>query len=221
MLTAQPALTGLAAGWLALAVPAAARDADAVPDAPAAERLPADPAPAARIMVGPEFVGEGSSRFAVRETVAGSGLSVVFSTTPPRTVGAARATPNGALPDRLPLSFTRLSSGFGMRAHPIEGGQMFHSGVDLAAPAGSPVVATADGTVDVSGWQGGYGMMVEIGHGGGVQTRYAHLSRLAVSAGQQVRQGEVIGYVGSTGRSTGPHLHYEIRVDGAPVNPLR
>ena len=84
-----------------------------------------------------------------------------------------------------------------------------------------PIVATGDGTVGSAGWSGGYGLMVAIAHGDGVQSRYAHMSRLAVAPGQKVRQGDVIGYVGSTGRSTGPHLHYEVRVGGVAVDPLR
>ncbi|WP_373693885.1 M23 family metallopeptidase [Parafrankia sp. BMG5.11] len=91
--------------------------------------------------------------------------------------------------------------------------------MDLAAPSGTPVFATSDGIVDASGWSGGYGLLVAVSHTGGLQTRYAHLSRLNVAQGQQVRRGEVIGYVGSTGNSTGPHLHYEIRRDGRAIDP--
>jgi murein DD-endopeptidase MepM/ murein hydrolase activator NlpD len=106
-----------------------------------------------------------------------------------------------------------------MRYHPILGGTRFHSGIDLAAPAGTPVVATSSGRVEMAGWSGGYGILVELDHGGSVETRYAHLSAVAVRPGQQVKAGQVIGYVGSTGRSTGPHLHYETRVAGRPTNP--
>ena len=94
------------------------------------------------------------------------------------------------------------------------------SGVDMAAPAGSPIVATMDGVVGKAGWAGGYGWRIDVLHEGGVQTRYAHLSRFNVSEGQAVKQGDVIGFVGSTGDSTGPHLHYEVRVNGIAVNPL-
>ena len=95
-----------------------------------------------------------------------------------------------------------------------------HSGVDLAAPQGTPVQATADGVVTSAGWRGGYGILISLGHGSGVQTRYAHLSAIAVQPGTRVRAGQVIGYVGSTGNSTGPHLHYEVRVNGRAINPL-
>lgn len=114
----------------------------------------------------------------------------------------------------------RITSGFGMRVNPLLHRTMLHAGADIAAPLGTPVRATAQGVVDRAGWVGGYGLYVEIDHGGGVQTRYGHMSRLNVFARQRVAKGEVIGFVGSTGRSTGNHLHYEIRRDGAAVNPL-
>ena len=119
-----------------------------------------------------------------------------------------------------PLASARMTSGFGMRWHPLLGGERMHSGIDLAAPAGTPVVATADGIVGEAAWNGGYGLYVAIAHAGGMQTRYGHLSQLAVSAGQAVTAGQLIGYVGSTGRSTGPHLHYELRLNGQAVRPL-
>ncbi|WP_407051233.1 M23 family metallopeptidase [Methyloraptor flagellatus] len=94
-----------------------------------------------------------------------------------------------------------------------------HTGLDLRAPEGEPVHATAAGTVTDAGRQGGYGIMVEIDHGNGVSTRFGHLSRVAVADGQKVATGDIIGYAGSTGRSTGPHLHYETRVNGEPLDP--
>ena len=108
-----------------------------------------------------------------------------------------------------------VSSPYGLRFNGTE----FHQGIDIAADMGAPIVATADGVVTAAGWNGGYGNMVDVDHGGGIVTRYGHASALAVTVGQQVRRGEVIAYVGSTGRSTGPHVHYEVRVDGQPVNP--
>ena len=108
-----------------------------------------------------------------------------------------------------------VSSPYGLRFNGTE----FHQGIDIAADMGTPIVATADGVVTAAGWNGGYGNMVDVDHGGGIVTRYGHASALAVTVGQQVRRGEVIAYVGSTGRSTGPHVHYEVRVDGQPVNP--
>lgn len=126
---------------------------------------------------------------------------------------------SAAMPSLMPVSARAMTSGFGMRQHPILGTLRAHSGVDLAASYGSPIVATSDGVVNTANWAGGYGLLVALDHGGGLQTRYGHMSQLAVAPGQLVRKGEVIGYVGSTGRSTGPHLHYEIRVNGQAVNP--
>ena len=130
--------------------------------------------------------------------------------------------PSGSLAGltRLPVTYSRMTSTFGLRRHPLLGGWRVHSGVDLAAPTGTPVYAEAAATVSRGGWRGGYGLSLSLDHPGGIETRYGHLSRLNVSAGQQVKQGDLIGYVGSTGRSTGPHLHYEVRVNGGAVNPL-
>jgi murein DD-endopeptidase MepM/ murein hydrolase activator NlpD len=113
----------------------------------------------------------------------------------------------------------RLTSGFGERFHPILGYRRFHAGLDLAASAGTPIVAAADGRVVGAGWRGGYGQQVEIAHTGGIDTLYGHMSRIAAHAGELVRKGQVIGYVGSTGLSTGPHLHFEVTKNGRPVNP--
>ncbi|PKB19589.1 peptidase M23-like protein [Novosphingobium kunmingense] len=125
----------------------------------------------------------------------------------------------GILPRGMPVRASYISSGFGLRTHPVLGALRGHSGVDLPAAAGSPIRATLDGMVASAGWRGGYGLAVQIDHGKGIASRYAHMSRMAVYPGQAVRKGDVIGYVGSTGLSTGPHLHYEIRVNGAAVNP--
>lgn len=114
----------------------------------------------------------------------------------------------------------RMTSSFGERFHPILGYMRFHKGVDLAASAGTPIVAAADGRVLSAGWSGGYGRAVVIAHPGGIETRYGHMSRLASYAGEMVHRGEVIGYVGSSGLSTGPHLHFEVTRNGQPVNPL-
>ena len=109
-----------------------------------------------------------------------------------------------------------ISSGYGLRWNGAE----FHQGIDIAAEMGTPIVATADGVVTLAGWNaGGYGNMVDIDHGSGVSTRYGHASAVVVTAGQRVRRGQIIAYVGSTGHSTGPHLHYEVRLSGQPVNP--
>jgi len=124
---------------------------------------------------------------------------------------------------RSPLAFSRISSGFTPRRfHPIQQRWKAHNGVDYAAPTGTPIMATASGTVKFSGWQNGYGNFVEIQHHSGYSTAYAHLSRFGkgVKVGQKVEQGDVIGYVGATGWATGPHLHYEFRVNRVPKNPL-
>ena len=114
----------------------------------------------------------------------------------------------------------RITSYFGYRVHPIFRFRRFHSGVDFGASWGSPIVAAADGQVVGAGWAGGYGRQVRIAHGGGVQTSYSHMSQIAASPGSFVRQGQLIGYVGSSGFSTGPHLHYEVIRHGVKVNPL-
>lgn len=113
-----------------------------------------------------------------------------------------------------------LSSAFGSRQDPVNGGADFHPGLDISADYGTPVKATADGTIESAGWAGDYGNMILLKHGYGMSTKYGHLSRLAVEAGQTVRRGQVIGYVGATGRTTGSHLHYEILLNGARINPL-
>jgi murein DD-endopeptidase MepM/ murein hydrolase activator NlpD len=123
---------------------------------------------------------------------------------------------------KTPIDGARISSGFGMRRHPILGYSKLHSGVDFAAPKGTPIYAAGDGVVQKAGWSNGYGNYVQIRHANGYETGYGHMSAYAkgVRAGTRVRQGQVIGYVGSTGRSTGPHLHYEIHIAGKKVNPL-
>lgn len=125
-----------------------------------------------------------------------------------------------SVPSRMPLEGAALTSGFGMRHHPVLGGRRQHTGIDLAAPTGTPVYATADGVVGRADFYSSYGLYISINHGASMETRYAHLSRLAVAAGDSVKKGDLIGYVGSTGRSTGPHLHYEVRIDGLAVNPI-
>jgi murein DD-endopeptidase MepM/ murein hydrolase activator NlpD len=125
-----------------------------------------------------------------------------------------------AVPSLRPIAQMSLSSSYGMRVHPITGRVARHNGIDIPAPRGTPIYATADGVVGRAQVLGGYGNYVEIGHDNGIQTRYGHMTRFTVRSGQSVRKGDVIGYVGSTGRSTGNHLHYEVRIEGAPVNPM-
>ncbi len=113
------------------------------------------------------------------------------------------------------------SSGFGMRIDPFLKSPAIHTGLDMRGEPGDPVRATANGIVTFAGWQGGYGKMVEIDHGNGVATRYGHLSGIDTEVGHTIKTGQIIGKVGTTGRSTGPHLHYETRIDGEAVDPLR
>jgi murein DD-endopeptidase MepM/ murein hydrolase activator NlpD len=127
-----------------------------------------------------------------------------------------------AVPVRKPLiGEIYMTSPFGMRMHPLLGRLAMHTGIDLRGDVGVPVRATATGKVTIAGRQGGYGNMVEISHGNGLATRFGHLSEISVKIGQVVRIGEMVGRIGSTGRSTGPHLHYETRVDGQAVDPQK
>lgn len=138
--------------------------------------------------------------------------------------GGAPASSGPSAPDsggqfQMP-SRGRLTSSFGYRTHPIHGTRRLHAGVDLAAGYGAPNFAADDGVVVSASWRGGYGRTVIVSHGGGVSTLYAHQSRFAVSAGQQVSRGQVIGYEGASGAVTGSHLHFEVRVSGQPRNPM-
>ena len=114
-----------------------------------------------------------------------------------------------------------ITSGFGYRTSPFTGKREFHKGIDIATRIGQPIISTADGVVTYSGYEGGFGNVVMVEHGYGFSTRYAHCSRIIAKVGNRVRRGQIIAYVGNTGRSTGPHLHYEIRVWGVPVNPMK
>jgi murein DD-endopeptidase MepM/ murein hydrolase activator NlpD len=136
--------------------------------------------------------------------------------------GLAAASPKAkvSIPSRMPVAGVTLTSDYGMRTHPVLGGRRSHKGVDLAGATGTPVYATADGLVSKAERFSSYGNYIQIEHGGEMQTRYAHLSGYAIKAGDRVRKGDLIGYIGSTGRSTGPHLHYEVRVAGEAVNPI-
>jgi len=127
-----------------------------------------------------------------------------------------------AVPSDKPVKMNvEFTSGFGVRSDPFRASAAMHPGIDLAGSYGTPIYATADGTVLRAGWNsGGYGNLVEVDHGRGITTRYGHLSGITVAAGQHVTRGQQIGRMGSTGRSTGNHLHYEVRIDGRAVNPI-
>jgi murein DD-endopeptidase MepM/ murein hydrolase activator NlpD len=124
-----------------------------------------------------------------------------------------------AVPSINPVDIMKFSSGFGYRSAPTRGASRNHKGLDIPGPVGTPIYATADGTIGRAQWVGGYGKFVEINHGNAVQTRYGHLSAMNVVPGQRIRKGDVLGYMGSTGRSTGSHLHYEVRIAGEAINP--
>ena len=146
--------------------------------------------------------------------------------------GSKPGLPSAPAPGPSPASTSRngrfiwpvngsVGSGFGPRIHPISGGSRMHTGVDIGASSGTPIKAADDGIVVMAGPNGGYGNWTLIDHGGGLATGYGHQSSIGVSRGQRVSRGEVIGRVGSTGASTGPHLHWEVRVNGNPVDPMR
>lgn len=125
-----------------------------------------------------------------------------------------------AIPSLKPVDMMRFTSRFGYRTDPFQGRRANHKGLDIAGPIGTPIHATADGIVGRAQWVNGYGKFVEINHGGEIQTRYGHMSALNVTPNQRVHKGDIIGYMGSTGRSTGSHLHYEVRLAGEPINPM-
>ncbi|WP_299195713.1 peptidoglycan DD-metalloendopeptidase family protein [uncultured Erythrobacter sp.] len=123
------------------------------------------------------------------------------------------------VPQVVPAADQRITSAFGYRRDPFTRRSAMHSGIDFKGAYGSPIMAAATGEVTFAGWKSGYGKVVEISHGNGIMTRYAHMSRIDVAVGQSVDAGQTVGGLGSTGRSTGPHLHFEVRVNGRPVNP--
>jgi murein DD-endopeptidase MepM/ murein hydrolase activator NlpD len=125
-----------------------------------------------------------------------------------------------AIPSINPVDAMSFSSGYGNRRSPTRGASRNHKGIDLRGPVGTPIYATADGIVGRAQWVRGYGKYVELEHGNAIETRYAHMSALNVTPGQRVRKGEILGFMGSTGYSTGSHLHYEVRIGGEAVNPL-
>jgi murein DD-endopeptidase MepM/ murein hydrolase activator NlpD len=148
---------------------------------------------------------------------ARAAAAVVVPTTVP--AGVATVTADGAGRGRMWPIRAPLTSGFGMRSHPLTGAARLHAGIDLGAPAGTPIRAAAAGAVAHAGAMGGYGTTVDVRHADGTTTRYAHQSQALVRGGQRVAAGQVIGLVGSTGASTGPHLHFEVRTAAGPIDP--
>jgi murein DD-endopeptidase MepM/ murein hydrolase activator NlpD len=125
-----------------------------------------------------------------------------------------------SIPSARPVEGVSMTSGFGVRSDPFRRSAAMHAGIDLAGPIGTPIYATADGIISYSGWMRGYGNLIEIAHGKAIETRYGHLSKILVRNNMPVKRGQLIGLMGSTGRSTGSHLHYEVRLDGHAVNPV-
>ncbi len=125
-----------------------------------------------------------------------------------------------AIPSVQPVQKLSFTSNFGIRSDPFRGTAAMHAGVDIPGPIGTPIYATADGIISHAGRLGGYGNLIEINHGKGIATRYGHLSQILVGDNARVTRGQLIGMMGSTGRSTGSHLHYEVRIDGHAVNPV-
>jgi murein DD-endopeptidase MepM/ murein hydrolase activator NlpD len=135
-------------------------------------------------------------------------------------INGAAAKVEVAVPSINPVEIMKFSSGYGLRNAPVRGASRNHKGIDIPGPVGTPIYATADGMIGRAQWVSGYGKYVEIDHGNLVQTRYGHLSAMNVVPGQRIRKGDILGYMGSTGRSTGSHLHYEVRIAGEAINPM-
>lgn len=229
----EDAMSRLAIAEVSVAANCANSGSGANPPAcakPVAARPEALQSPRARITVGRavDLLGQEPVRYLSSESLDQSRSFIMSSTgrlrdtvrliSPPPSAGAAGAA-NGGAPSGAPVRWSGLTSRFGMRFHPLLNQSRLHAGIDLRAAMGDPVRATSAGVVQSAGWQGGYGLAVRIDHGRGIETRYAHLSRLNVGSGQVIKPGDIIGFVGSTGRSTGPHLHYEVRQNGRPVDP--
>ena len=213
----RAATASFAAGLAFISTPAFANASDADIAAPLRKAEAARSVQPGSIAAGnQEFRALFASWRALDKTMGekASGLAAAIS-------GAAIASPASvSIPSRSPVDSYHMTSEFGMRWHPVLGGHRPHKGIDLADPVGTPVHATADGVIGRADWFSGYGLYVQIEHGGNIETRYGHMSRLNVAAGQLVHKGDIVGYVGRTGRATGPHLHYEVRVAGEAVNPM-
>lgn len=189
--------------------------AAAATEAPATHAFELERPTGAVLSIGHDTVA-GARRYADR-TASDNGVATVrFST-----VRRHRAASSSLDFASLPVSGGRLTSGYGYRVNPVTRRHAFHHGVDLAVASGTPVLATAGGRIAFAGRSGGYGLLVVIDHGNGVMTRMGHLSAISVRSGETVEAGDAVGRSGSTGRATGPHVHYEIRVDGGSIDPLQ
>lgn len=218
---AVAASTGLIAASPALADGSELEAIAVAESVTAAEAAPTEKSAASATTGDPRF----RELFAQWSALDNDGPQQFAVTNPSLTVsgGFEPGLPVAAVPSRYPLSSAgvgRLSSGYGFRRHPVLGRRKQHHGIDIAAPTGTPVYATADGVVEKAYYSRSYGRVIYLDHGADFETRYAHLSGMAVAPGARVRKGDLIGFVGSTGRSTGPHLHYEIRIAGQAVNPM-
>ena len=158
--------------------------------------------------------------YALKSTALTGAASVGISMGLTRNSTTAEWVRANSAPNLWPVE-GQITGSFGERIDPFNGEGAFHSGVDISASVGSPVIAPADGVVTYADFMGGYGRAVMVDHGHGISTRYGHLASFAVAAGQQIHRGDTIGYVGLSGRSTGPHLHYEVRINDTPVNPYK
>lgn len=175
--------------------------------------------------VGARRAAEGASEGLMVKLPSGDSVEFKSSLSGGRNEKVRRESQNDSEPSTLEVTnasarMPRISSAFGRRSDPIRGGMRRHEGVDFPGHYRAAIYATGAGTVRFAGWMNGYGNLIEIQHSGGLSTRYGHLSQLLVKPGEAVRRGEEIGLMGSTGRSTGTHLHYEVRVNGVSVNPL-
>ncbi|WP_254606301.1 M23 family metallopeptidase [Sphingomonas bacterium] len=196
----------------------------------AAKADPADPiSPPAMVAstgTGSSIVATGASAAIVvagvvtaAEVAAETHMRSLFDTWKQGDGGLAPLHAGIAIPSVHPVDQLEFTSNFGIRSDPFRHTARMHAGVDIRGPVGTPIYATADGTVDRAERAGGYGNLIELDHGKGIQTRYGHLSKILVEPGSAVKRGQLIALMGSTGRSTGSHLHYEVRIDGKAVNP--
>ena len=156
--------------------------------------------------------------YTLKNTAMSGTAMIALSLGPSRNMTAQDWTRLAAAPNIWPVE-GRVTSSFGERMDPFSGEGAFHKGVDISSDYGTPIIAPADGTVEFAGEENGYGRAVVLNHGHGVTTVFGHMSSFAVVSGQHLHRGDTIGYVGISGRSTGPHVHYEVRINGTPVNP--